>query len=252
MEFHRKRTAFPLNVYSKSPVGLPSSIQYLLLRYLCHQQLFGLTGKDLQTLDIMNGPMELITRAKRSKGITIKRLVKSKITTLKTEKQIKEEGRQKSLSKQIHLADCYSSENNTCQALVKPDSSKRKVMKSLNIQRAIRNLLNSRLQGISSGIKLDDLIKLNGSFVPHQVSKGVKLVLVEFAGVKYKVGAVKTGREYLQFANSTIHSIIRSLPEAQQCFDTELSGCGSSRRRNVTRFRLANYSFHHAHTGISL
>ena len=114
MEFHWKRTAFPLNVYSKSPVGLPSSIldeysnetgKYLLLRYLCHQQLFGLTGKDLQTLDIMNGPMELITRAKRSKGITIKRLVKSKITTLKTEKQIKEEGRQKSLSKQIHLAD---------------------------------------------------------------------------------------------------------------------------------------------------
>ena len=124
-------------------------------------------------------------------------------------------GRKKSLSKQIHLADCYSSENNTCQALVKPDSSKRKVMKSLNIQRAIRNLLNSRLQGISSGIKLDDIMKLNVSFVPHQVSKGVKLVLVEFAGVKYKVGAVKTGREYLQFANSTIHSIIRSLPEVQ-------------------------------------
>ena len=107
----------------------------------------------------MNGPMELITRAERSKGITIKRLAKSKNTTLKTEKQIKEEGRQKSLSKQIHLADCYSSENNTCQALVKPDSSKRKVMKSLNIQRAIRNL-NSRLQGISSGKKLDDIMKL--------------------------------------------------------------------------------------------
>ena len=219
-----EENSIPFNVYSKSPVGLPSSIldeysnetgKYLLLRYLCHQQLFGLTGKDLQTLDIMNGPMELITRAKRSKGITIKRLVKSKITTLKTEKQIKEEGRQKSLSKQIHLADCYSSENNTCQALVKPDSSKRKVMKSLNIQRAIRNLLNSRLQGISSGIKLDDIMELNVSFVQHQVSKGVKLVLVEFAGVKYKVGAVKTGREYLQFANSTIHSIIRSLPEVQ-------------------------------------
>ena len=122
-----EENSIPFNVYSKSPVGLPSSIldeysnetgKYLLLRYLCHQQLFGLTGKDLQTLDIMNGPMELITRAKRSKGITIKRLVKSKITTLKTEKQIKEEGRQKSLSKQIHLADCYSSENNTCQALV--------------------------------------------------------------------------------------------------------------------------------------
>ena len=38
----------------------------------------------------------------------------------------------------------------------------------------------------------------------------------------------------------------------QQCFDTELLGCRRPRRRIVTRFRLANYSFHHAHTGISL
>ena len=171
----------PSNVYSKSPIALSSSIleeyshdtvKYLLLRYLCHQQLFGLIGKYLQTFDITNGPTEIITRAKGSKGITIKRLVKSKITSLKTEKQIKE-GRQKSLSKQIRLADCYSSENNTCQALNKPCSSKRKVMKSLNIQRAIRNLLNSRWQRTSSGIKLDDIMKLNGSFVPHQVSKRV-------------------------------------------------------------------------------
>ena len=38
----------------------------------------------------------------------------------------------------------------------------------------------------------------------------------------------------------------------QQCFDTELSGCGSPPPRSFTRFRLANYYFHHAHTGISL
>ena len=37
----------------------------------------------------------------------------------------------------------------------------------------------------------------------------------------------------------------------QQCFDTELYGCGSPPPRRFTRFRLANYYFHHAHTGIS-
>ena len=37
----------------------------------------------------------------------------------------------------------------------------------------------------------------------------------------------------------------------QQCFDTELSGCGSLPPRSFMRFRLANYYFHHAHTGIS-
>ena len=217
-----EENSIPYNVYSNSPVALQSSIldehshdtgKYLLLRYVCKQQLFGFTGKDLQTLDIMNGPTDLISRAKRSKGITIKRLVKSKIAMLKTEKQLKEEGRQKSLAKQIHLADCFSSENNTCQALVKPDSSKRKVMKSVNIQRVIRNLLNTRLQELVLDTRLEDIMKVNVSFEPNQVSKAVTLAIVEFAGIKYKVGGVKTGREYVQFANSTLQSIIKSLPD---------------------------------------
>ena len=211
----------PYNVYSNSPVALPVSIldeysrdtgKYLLLRYVCQQQMFNLTSKDIQTLDITNGPQELILRAKRSKGITIKRLVKSKIAVLKTEKQLKEEGRKKSLAKQIHLADCFSSENNTCQALVKPDSSKRKVMKSVSIQRAMRNLLNSRLQTMSLDLRLEDIMRLNISFIPNQIQKTVKLAIVEFAGVKYKVGGVKTGREYVLFANSALHNIKKSLP----------------------------------------
>ena len=211
----------PYNVYSNSPVALPVSIldeysrdtgKYLLQRYVCQQQMFNLTSKDIQTLDITNGPQELISRAKRSKGITIKRLVKSKIAVLKTEKQLKEEGRKKSLAKQIHLADCFSSENNTCQALVKPDSSKRKVMKSVSIQRAMRNLLNSRLQTMSLDLRLEDIMRLNISFIPNQIQKTVKLAIVEFAGVKYKVGGVKTGREYVLFANSALHNIKKSLP----------------------------------------
>ena len=87
--------------------------------------MFNLISKDIQTLNITNDPQELISRAKRSQGITIKRLVKSTIAVSKTEKQLKEEGRNKSLAKQIHLADHFSSESITCQGLVKPDSSKR-------------------------------------------------------------------------------------------------------------------------------
>ena len=211
----------PFNVYSKSPVALPKSIldefsqesgKYLLLRYLCQQQLFGFSGKDLQSLSIANGPTELISRAKRSKGITIKRLVKSKISSLKTEKQLKEEERQKSVSKQTHLAHCFSSENNNCQALLKPDSSKPKVMKSISIQRAIRNLLNTSIQAMDLDIKLEDIMNVNATFIPKLVNESVKLALVEFAGIKFKVGGVKTGREYLQLANSTISSIVKSLP----------------------------------------
>ena len=55
----------PYNVYSNSPVALPVSIldeysrdtgKYLLQRYVCQQQMFNLTSKDIQTLDITNGP----------------------------------------------------------------------------------------------------------------------------------------------------------------------------------------------------
>ena len=88
-------------------------------------------------------------------------------------------------------------------------------MKSVNIQRAIRNLLNSRLHDIGADIRLEDIMKLNVSFVPNKVTKGVKLVLVEFAGVKHKMSGVKTGREYLQQTNSTMHSIMKSFPEAK-------------------------------------
>ena len=176
--------------------------------------MFNLTSKDIQTLDITNGPQELIsTAAKSSKGISGKRLVKSKIALLKTDKQLKDEGRKKSLAKQIHLADYFCSENNTCQALVKPISSKRKVMKYVSIQRTLRNPLNSRLQVMSVDLGLENIMRLNISFNPYPIQNTVKIAIVEFSGAKYKVLSVKTGREYVLFTNSALHDIKNSLPQ---------------------------------------
>ena len=60
---------------------------------------------------------------------------------------------------------------------------------------------------MSLDLRLEDIIRLNISFIPNQIQKTVRLAIVEFTGVKYKVGDVKTEREYVLSANSALHNI---------------------------------------------
>ena len=135
-----EENSIPINVYTHKPVVLPTSIldecsldvgKYLLMRYMARERLFNITEKDIPSNTDMNAPQELISRAKRSKGVTLRRTLKSKVQPVKTEKEIKEEKRKKVVEKETKVIDSMSSENNACQALVKSDSSKRKVFKSL-------------------------------------------------------------------------------------------------------------------------
>ena len=138
----------PYNVYSKTPITLLVSIldsqsydtgKFLFMRFLVKERMFGLTQKDIPVTDGIAGPTELVSRAKKCKGITIKRTVKSKIVSAKSESEVMEIKRQKVVSKESRLIDCYSSLNNNCQALVKPDSSKPKVMKAIGMRRALNS-----------------------------------------------------------------------------------------------------------------
>ena len=140
----------PYNVYSKTPLILPRSIldsqsydtgKFLLMRFLVKERMFDLTQNDMPVTDGITGPTDLVSRAKRSKGTTIKRTVKSKLVAAKSESEVKEIKRQKVVSKELRLIDCYSSLNNNCQALVKPDSSKPKVMKSVGMRRALKTMI---------------------------------------------------------------------------------------------------------------
>ena len=203
----------PYNVYSSTPLVLPSSIldscsedvgKYLLFKYLQKENLFGLDLSDVFKEECLQGPSDLVARARRSKGVTIKRVTKSSVQPVRTERQEKEEKRLKEVSKETKIVSCFSSENNTCQALVNADSTKPKVMKSLGIPRALKALV----QICGKAESLDKYIALNLCFIPRNVINSMKICTKEFAGMKFKTGSVKTGREYLLSVQRMLNGLI--------------------------------------------
>ena len=219
----------PVNVYAKIPTALPVTIlddysyetgTFLMLRNVAKEKLFQLSGEqEIQNRLNLTGQSELVSRAKRSKGVTIRRTVKSKIITYKSERQLKEQERKKIVAKETKIIECLSSENNACQALVKPDSSKPKVIKSIGMQRAIKDVLIQSLDTLNEShninIRPDNLLQLNVPSVPKEVSLKVKMCITEFAGIKFKTGNLKTGKEYLHFVESTvIKGMTRLAPNA--------------------------------------
>ena len=207
----------PLNVYSKSPVMLPKSIldsesndtgEYLLMRYLIKEKMYNLSQSDLPAAKNMEGPAELVSRARRSKGTTIKRTIKSKIVPMKSESEIKEARRLKAVTKEVRLIECFSSANNACQAIVKPDSSKPKVMKSVGIPRALKTVMaecgddgNSILQGQSQ--------------IPYTVSRSAAVCAIEFAGVKFRLGSIASGKEYIQHVEMILKRLLKQMANLQ-------------------------------------
>ena len=206
----------PYNVYSSTPLVLPSSIldsssedvgQYLLLRYLQKENLFGLDQSDITKDEHLQGPADLVARARRSKGVTIKRVTKSSVQPIRTERQEKEEKRQKEVNKETKIVNRFSSENNMCQALMNADSTKPKVMKSLGIPRALKTLV----QTCGKAESLDKYIALNLSFIPRCVTNSMKICTIELAGMKFKTGSVKTGQEYLEGVQKMLNGLIGKL-----------------------------------------
>ena len=118
--------------------------------------------------DIANlaGPQDLISKAKRSKGITIRRNGGRVFIPEMTDKtrQTKEVTRQKILNKEIKRTQVLTSEMNACQALVKPDCSKYNVAKARGMQQALGDILDS-----TTG-KPDDLVQSLGLILTRQIS----------------------------------------------------------------------------------
>ena len=208
----------PYNVYSKTPIILPLSIldsqsydtgKFLLMRFLVKERMFGLNQNDMPVTDNIAGPTELLSRAKRSKGVTLKRTVKSKVVAAKSESEVMELKRQKVVSKELRIIDCYSSLNNNCQALVKPDSSKPKVMKAVGMRRALKTMI-TECKGE------DNLIILGQAHIPATISTSVTMCAVEFAGVKFKVGNVSTGKEYIHEVEMILKRLLHQMPNIQK------------------------------------
>ena len=145
-----------------------------------------------------------MNRVKRSKEVTVKRGIKSSVQTVRTERQAKEEKRQKYVNKETKCVNCFSSENNTCQALVNAESSKPKVMKTIGIPRALKSLVKTC--GIAESF--DKYMALNLSYLPRSVTNSMKVCTIEFAGMKFKTGSIKSGQEYLEGVEKMLNGLI--------------------------------------------
>ena len=221
----------PQNMYQKNPQPLSLCIldseteqigNYLIKKYICNSKLGGTDSSDCPDIKDIQGPLELIQKVKMSKGTTIQRR-RIKANVQKTEKQVIEEKRLKEMKKLNKLTMHCSSVMNTCQAIVNPDCSKPDSNKSKGMRDSIAYVLSHRIEREnppppketaaamvvrrSRQLQEDGLIYFQCSNIPTTASKKVKVVTVEFAGVKFWA-SVKSGREFLNLIQKAVFSSI--------------------------------------------
>lgn len=222
----------PYNVYAKKKTCLPTSIldrqskdvgEFLIKKYVCKERLFGCSVEDLPDISTYSGDKDLLSKAQKAKGITIKRTSKTKVKAMKTEREKKEEKRKREVASKIHQVECLSSDMNACQALVKPDCTKPKLVKSKGIADALKNLLcqccGQKFQNSHAKDKyLEDqnLVSYRSSSkypLPSSRASKIKIVIVEFAGVKFKTNAI-TGKQYIQSVEQNyLHNTLSMMPK---------------------------------------
>ena len=216
----------PFNVYSNKPTVLPASIldsnsrsvaEFLIKKFCVKEHLFDYKETDLNKERDITGPTDLVQRAKRTKGTTLKRTLKSKVTFLKTEREANEEKRKKLVTKKAKEIDSLTSQANACQALLKPDSSKPKVFKALGMQKAIQEQVQSSIRihhltdiGISSDC--EDYVQLGLQQIPFTCGSHAKFATMEFAGVKFKSAHCTSGLLYLHLCEMVISKSLREFP----------------------------------------
>ncbi|CAC5383205.1 unnamed protein product [Mytilus coruscus] len=118
-----------------------------------------------------------------------------------------QEKRQQKVKKMTKEIEYFSSIQNTCQAVVKPDCSKSTTNKSLGVKKALNTILKKCLTDLASEPSntdenfptLNNLLMFNFKDIPKYISLTSKIVVVEFAGAKFKTFA-NTGENYLKYA----------------------------------------------------
>lgn len=205
----------PEKVYTNKKSYLPPSIldqmsydvgKFLVKRFLANNELMGMSSNSTPDIKDFIGPPVLLNKAKKSKGVTLKRATEKSTVTAKTEREQKEETRKLKLRKDIQIADLLSSDMNMCQSLVKPDCSKPKIMKSKGVQIAMTWFLNEMK------CNNNKLICLNCKTLPEDVTLTATAATIEFAGVKFKTN-VCTGVQYISYVqNAVIKNVLMQLP----------------------------------------
>ena len=223
--------ATPHNVYQKNPQPLSECLldsetkevgDFLIKKYICKSKLGGTDTSDCPDVMEIQGPAVLKQKVKLCKGTTIQRR-RIKANVQKTEKELIEDKRLKEMKKLNKLTLHCSSVMNTCQAIVNPDCSKPNSNKSKGMKDAIVYVLSYKKEKESApppketvAVKTDrrsrqlqehGLIYFQCSMIPESAAKNVKVVTVEFAGVKFWTFA-QSGREYLNLVQKKVFQSI--------------------------------------------
>ncbi|XP_067660602.1 uncharacterized protein [Haliotis asinina] len=213
----------PHNVYQSDNSILPEALldrhsyetgKFLIEKYCHSQNLFGLHRQpDINKVD---GPSELIQKLKQSKGVTIKRTSCKKSSLHMTEKQKREMKRQQHVRRRSKIVDCWSSEMNTCQAVVKPDCSKACVQKASGIRKGLLTVLQQCVPSSEDTIEAiltgKSLMWSNFKTIPMDVARTISVATVEFAGIKFKTTATSGHQYLLQIENGLIKPLQKQLP----------------------------------------
>jgi hypothetical protein len=123
----------------------------------------------------------------------------------------------------IKRSDLLSSDTNACQALLKPDCTKHKVVKASGMPRALCQLLCSSLgksddKGTQEVLmRFEKLIFLHQKEVPEYISPAVKLITMEFAGVKFKTAPGISATNYIHhIERSYISKLLFQFPHVKR------------------------------------
>ena len=206
MAFHSAFVASYIASLDLDRLSLPAG-EYLLKKFISENCLFQHTAKDLPQINDVIGPKSLLTKLKKSKGVTMKRCTNNSPNKKLTELETDESKRKKCVEKEAKQLDRFSSKFNACQAIVHPDGSKPKVQKSTAVPKALETLIKQCLKVDKSMYKFEDVVMTRIDRIPTEVSQKVKFAIVEFAGIKFKAYA-ESGNGYLQFVKKAVFEFI--------------------------------------------
>ena len=217
----REPNEIPFNVYTTSPTPLEPCIldvnsrgagEYLLQKSLSKLHILGFDDSDIQPQSSVQGNKAIVDKVLKTKGTTVRRARICKGTRLKCQSEIEEEQRQKAVAKTLKQIQCFSSKQNTCQALVYPDGSKPKVQKSSTILKALSSVVDTCKKMSSNGETDHQIMYLNTRIVPEEVRRHASVATVEFAGIKFKTNA-PSGSAYLKHVEKNVlTNIIKDYP----------------------------------------
>ena len=224
--------AVPRNSYNRKPEPLTQCIldretsgigKFLIHKFICKEGLAGTSKDDCPSIETVEGPKELVKKVKIGKSTTVQR-ARCKPDIPKSEKEIIEERRQKEIKRLNKLAKHTTSVMNTCQAIVNPDCSKTETPKSKGIRDAIglallhseesRNpvpketIANARKRRTET-LEKEGLVYLQTETIPADIQRSIKVIIIEFAGMKFKAFA-KTGQEFIDYIqNNLLQPLLR-------------------------------------------